>query len=83
MTQASLDVVGIGNAIVDVIAHAEDSFLVDHALAKGTMTLIDAAQAEQLHIGDDHRERAGSFEHTQRRFAILGDTAFPLREYDD
>ena len=27
MTQASLDVVGIGNAIVDVIAHAEDAFL--------------------------------------------------------
>ncbi len=49
MAQPSLDVVGIGNAIVDVIAHAEDSFLTDQALAKGAMTLIDAECAEALY----------------------------------
>src|SRR5712672_2622307 len=49
MTQASIDVVGIGNAIVDVIAHAEDAFLAQEALVKGTTTLVDAARAEALY----------------------------------
>ena len=40
MAAATLDVVGIGNAIVDVLAHADDGFLDRHGLAKGTMTLI-------------------------------------------
>lgn len=49
MVETNLDVVGIGNAIVDVIAHAEDRFLEDKGLAKGAMTLIDAAEAEALY----------------------------------
>ena len=49
MADATLDVVGIGNAIVDVIAHSEDSFLTEHALNKGAMTLIDAERAEALY----------------------------------
>lgn len=49
MAEPTLDVVGIGNAIVDVIAHAEDRFLEDNGLAKGAMTLIDAAAAEALY----------------------------------
>ena len=35
-------VLGIGNAIVDVLAHTDDAFLARHELAKGTMTLIGA-----------------------------------------
>src|ERR1044071_1982799 len=46
---AAIDVVGIGNAIVDVIAHAEESFLAAEGLAKGAMTLIDAARADALY----------------------------------
>src|SRR5205807_546291 len=46
MAAATLDVVGIGNAIVDVLAHADDAFLVKHGLNKGAMTLIDSARAE-------------------------------------
>jgi sugar/nucleoside kinase (ribokinase family) len=46
---ADYDVVGLGNAIVDVLAHVEDSFLWDHDLAKGAMTLIDAGAALRLH----------------------------------
>ena len=42
MPQASLHVVGIGNAIVDVIAHADDAFIETNGLEKGAMTLIDA-----------------------------------------
>ena len=45
----SYDVAAIGNAIVDVIAPADDAFLVDNALAKGAMTLIDAARAGELY----------------------------------
>ena len=49
MTSAAFDVLGIGNAIVDVITHADDSFLTKHALVKGSMTLIDEARAEALY----------------------------------
>jgi sugar/nucleoside kinase (ribokinase family) len=43
------DVAAIGNAIVDVIAPASDDFLTDGGLIKGTMSLIDDAQAEALY----------------------------------
>ena len=46
---ALYDVAAIGNAIVDVIAPADDAFLSDHGLAKGAMTLIDEAQAHALY----------------------------------
>ena len=46
MTSAAFDVLGIGNAIVDVISHADDAFLATHKLAKGGMMLIDEQQAE-------------------------------------
>ena len=43
------DVVGIGNALVDVIAPAEDHFLERHALVKGAMTLIETERAVELY----------------------------------
>src|SRR5438270_1083210 len=46
---ATYDVLGIGNAIVDVIARAEDDFLIKHAMSKGTMALIDAPRAEAIY----------------------------------
>ena len=46
---ATSDVLGIGNAIVDVIARAEDDFLVKHAMNKGTMALIDEPRAEAIY----------------------------------
>ena len=49
MTETRYDVLGIGNAIVDVIARAEDDFLVRHAMRKGTMSLIAEQQAEQIY----------------------------------
>ena len=48
MVDSALDVVGIGNAIVDTVASADDGFLAEHALPKGSMTLIDAARAARL-----------------------------------
>ena len=47
--ESGLDVVCIGNAIVDIIAHADDRFLAKHAMNKGAMILIDVATAEALY----------------------------------
>src|ERR1700739_2137658 len=43
------DVIGIGNAIVDVIARTEDDFLVAHGMRKGTMALIDERRAGAIY----------------------------------
>jgi sugar/nucleoside kinase (ribokinase family) len=39
-TERTLDVLGIGSAIVDVIAHADDAFLEAHGMTKGSMQLV-------------------------------------------
>ena len=44
------DIIGIGNAIVDVIARAEDDFLVAHGMHKGSMALIEEARAEKIYF---------------------------------
>jgi sugar/nucleoside kinase (ribokinase family) len=43
------DVLNIGNAIVDILAHAEDDLLVNQRLIKGSMRLIDAKEADRLY----------------------------------
>jgi len=74
MTQTNIDVVGIGNAIVDVIAHADDAFLAREALIKGTMTLIDAERAEALYrmMGPAVEISGGSVGNTMAGLASLG-----------
>lgn len=49
MAETDIDVLGIGNAIVDVLTDADDGFLEDAGLAKGSMTLIDGAKAAELY----------------------------------
>lgn len=49
MKNPALDVIGVGNAIVDVIAHADDAFLAAHAIPKGGMILIDEPQARDIY----------------------------------
>ena len=49
MAGTTYDVIGIGNALVDVLVHADDAFLAEQHLSKGTMTLIDAERAEGLY----------------------------------
>jgi adenosine kinase len=49
MPDLKFDVLGIGNAIVDVIARAEDDFLVRQKMHKGAMALIDEARAEAIY----------------------------------
>lgn len=70
----TFDVVGIGNAIVDVIAHADEGFLVREGLSKGTMALIDAARAETLYrrMGPAVESSGGSAGNTLAGLASLG-----------
>ena len=77
MAEPSLDVVGIGNAIVDVISRAEDSFLNDQALAKGAMILIDAEQSEALYdaMGVGIEASGGSAANTMVGLALMGGAA--------
>ncbi|MEE2690329.1 MAG: adenosine kinase [Pseudomonadota bacterium] len=49
MSAQGLDVVGVGNAIVDVLAEADDAFLAAHSIPKGGMILIDEAQAKEIY----------------------------------
>lgn len=74
MTEATLDVVGIGNAIIDLLAHADDDFLVEHKLTKGSMTLIDEPTAERLYgaMGSTTRASGGSAGNTIAGLGSLG-----------
>lgn len=49
MTDAAYDILGIGNAIVDVVSRADDAFLSRHDMHKGAMILIDAGAADALY----------------------------------
>src|ERR1051326_4731004 len=49
MTSARYDVLGIGNAIVDVLARTDDDFLVRQNMRKGAMTLIDEERATAIY----------------------------------
>jgi sugar/nucleoside kinase (ribokinase family) len=49
MTAVRYDVLGLGNAIVDVITRADDAFLATHGMRKGGMALIDEARAAQIY----------------------------------
>ena len=51
MTETRFDVLAIGNAIVDVLAHADDAFLTEHRIEKGAMTLVDEARAQRIYDG--------------------------------
>jgi sugar/nucleoside kinase (ribokinase family) len=49
MTEIRFDVLGVGNAIVDVLARVDDAFVETHGLAKDAMLLIDEDRAESLY----------------------------------
>ena len=64
MAQYSYDVVGLGNAIVDIIASVDDRFLLNHRIAKGGMTLIDEFRAKDLlkALADNRQALSGLYE---------------------
>ena len=72
----SFDVAGLGNAIVDVLAPADDDFLLTHNIAKGVMTLIDEFRADQLYKAFEECSEiaGGSAANTMAGLASLGGT---------
>ncbi len=68
------DVAGMGNAIVDVIAGVDDRFLLDHAIAKNVMTLIDEYRAAELYekLPSPRQIAGGSAANTMAALASLG-----------
>src|SRR5258708_32773991 len=88
MTQ-EYDVASLGNAIVDIIASVDDRFLLNHRIAKGTMTLIDEFRAKELlkALADNqqtmsslHEVAGGSAAHTMAGPGALGVKGAVLRE---
>jgi adenosine kinase len=77
MPDLKFDVLGIGNAIVDVIARAEDDFLVAHGMHKGTMALIDEARAQAIYdaMGPAVESSGGSAANTIVGVASFGGRA--------
>ena len=80
------DVLGIGNAIVDVLSHADDSLLTELGLEKGAMTLVDEARSEHLYrrMGPGREVSGGSCANTIAAIASMGGSgAFIGRVRDD
>jgi sugar/nucleoside kinase (ribokinase family) len=77
MTASHYDVLGIGNAIVDVIARAEDDFLVAHGMHKGGMALIDEERAASIYaaMGPAVESSGGSAANTIVGVASFGGRA--------
>ena len=74
MTVTRYDVLGIGNAIVDVLARAEEDFLLRQGMRKGGMALIDANRAEAIYaaMGPAVEVSGGSAANTIVGVASLG-----------
>ncbi|MEM7710695.1 MAG: adenosine kinase [Pseudomonadota bacterium] len=85
MTQ-TYDVIGIGNAVVDVISHADDGFLAQMGIEKGIMQLIERDRAELLYaaMGDRTQAPGGSVANSLAGIGALGlGTAFIGKVKDD
>ena len=81
----ALDVVGIGNALVDVLSHESEQFLSEHELVKGAMALVDAERAEALYaaMGPAIEASGGSAANTTVGIASLGGRAAFVGRVDD
>jgi sugar/nucleoside kinase (ribokinase family) len=80
------EVVGIGNALVDVLSHTEDGFLAENGVEKGIMQLIDRGRAVELygHMGPAREVSGGSAANTIAGLAALGArTAYVGKVKDD
>jgi sugar/nucleoside kinase (ribokinase family) len=68
------DVLGIGNAIVDILTHVDDNFLIQENLTKGSMQLVDEAQAATIYkkLGQCIECSGGSAANTIAGLAAMG-----------
>lgn len=86
MNETRFDVVGIGNAIVDVLAHANDHFIIENNLFKGTMSLVDEETAQSVYkkMAPGIECSGGSAANTIAVLASLGSKgAFIGKVHDD
>lgn len=81
----TLDVVGIGNALVDVLSHEDEPFVADNGLVKGAMTLIEADRATELYaaMGPGIEVSGGSAANTVAGVASFGGRAGYLGKVHD
>lgn len=72
-----IDVTGIGNAILDILAFMPDEFITEQGMNKGDMMLIDEARAQELydHMGETQEASGGSAANTLAGIASLGGKA--------
>ena len=77
MAEPELDVIGIGNALVDVLSHADEDQVTRHGLVKGTMHLVDEARARTLYetMGPGVEMSGGSAANTVVGVASFGGRA--------
>jgi len=77
VTETRLDVLAIGDAVVDVIATAEDRFLIEEGLVKGSMQVLDAEGATRLYakMSQARETSGGSAANTMAGVAALGGRA--------
>ena len=77
MTSPTIDIVAIGDAIVDVIATCDDAFLELHKLPKGSMQLLDTSQTDALYaaMGSAREISGGSAANSMAGIAALGGRA--------
>jgi sugar/nucleoside kinase (ribokinase family) len=80
-----LDVVGIGNALVDVLSHEADDFVDRHHLARGSMALIDSDRAMELYaaMGPGTEMSGGSAANTMAGIASFGGRAAYIGRVND
>lgn len=86
MPDSKYDVLGIGNAIVDVLSRADENFLIRHDMVKGSMRLIDEGDAQQIYdaMGPGIEISGGSAANTIAGLASFGArTAFIGKVRDD
>lgn len=77
MTSRDVDVVAVGNAIVDVLAPTPDEVIDEHGLVKGTMRLVESEEAERLYgaMGPATEMSGGAAANTAVGVALLGGNA--------
>jgi sugar/nucleoside kinase (ribokinase family) len=77
VTSRKLDIVAIGDAIVDVIATCDDNFLARHELPKGSMQLLRPEAADRLYdaMGSARETSGGSAANSMAGFAAMGGRA--------
>lgn len=82
---SSVDVVGVGNAMVDVLATTSDEFVDGQGLEKGSMSLIDQDRAQELYamLGESIQASGGSAANTMAGIASFGGTAAYIGKVSD